>query len=218
MRFNTNLIRGAALAAVIASAAALPARADIILETASYTGNDPGDYPVYGDATNGRFIGASFSVSQTTDITSIGVGFGDFGSGTIFAAIVSLDPSTGFPANTPADLGANALAHTVFAVPSSTTDFSTPLAATLAPGDYGIVFGSGVFGANGDGPISSGNDDIGSPSLFQFLSVVDPNWIAQSADGLRIVVEGTAVPEPMSLTLLGGALAGLALARRRTRG
>jgi len=220
MLSNWNFIRGAALAAVLASASILPAHAAVILETASFTGNDPGDYPVYGDATDGRFIGARFSVDQTTDITSVGVGLGRSGYGTLFAAIVALDPTTGFPAYTAADLAANALAHTVFAVPSTIADLSAEISVTLAAGDYGVVFGSGLFGADGVGPVTSGNANIGHPSLFQFLSVVDSDWISQSADGIRIVVEGepAAVPEPMSLALLGSGLVGLVLTRRRARG
>jgi hypothetical protein len=209
------------LAGIVFGLAALvplvPARAAIILETASYTGNDPGDYPVQGDGTNdnSRFIGARFSLSGETLITSVGVGLGSFGDGTMFAAIVPLAGPDANPSVDPASLASIALGSVVFAVPSNTSDVSAGLSLDLAAGDYAVVFGSGLFGADGVGPISSGNTTIGDPSLFQSLFSAD--WQAQSADGIRIVVEGTPVPEPASAALLiaGCALVGAVRRKRR---
>jgi hypothetical protein len=216
MTFPPFRLRTVLFATAACIALSSGANAAILLETASFTGNDPGDYIVQGDGTNGnnRFIGASFTLTHAADITSIGLGLGRYSSGAIFAAIVPLDTATAFPSVYPASLASIALGSVVFSVPSTTTDFSTLFTLHLAAGNYGIVFGSGLFGASGFAAITDGNDTIGAPILFQNLFGAD--WLSQSADGIRIVVEGTELPEPSSIAVLGMSLLGLGLVRRRT--
>jgi hypothetical protein len=201
-----------ASAAFLAALSAAPAFAGTVYESASYTGVDTGEYIVQ----DGRSIGAVFNLSQTTNITGIGAQFGGFPSGTIFGAIVSLaDPTSIDPSN----LAASALAHVVFSVPvTQAIDLLEPLSAKLQAGTYGVIFGSGQFGASGWAGLGDGNDTIGSPVMFQTL--YDNTWQPQSADGIRIFVEGTAaaVPEPASWAMMIGGLGivGGAMRRRQT--
>ena len=77
---------------VLATISAVPSKAAVVFESASFTGIDTGEYIVQ----DGRFIGAAFTVTQTTAITGIGAQFGGFPDGTIFGAIVLSSP-TAFP-------------------------------------------------------------------------------------------------------------------------
>ena len=89
---------------VLATISAVPSKAAVVFESASFTGIDTGEYIVQ----DGRFIGAAFTVTQTTAITGIGAQFGGFPDGTIFGAIVLSSP-TAFPFFCQASLLARAL-------------------------------------------------------------------------------------------------------------
>jgi len=206
----------AALSLGMSALAAQAATAETVYESATYTGVDTGEYIVQ----DGRSIGAAFALDQATDITGIGAQFGGFPSGTIFGAIVPLTSLDAYPAGDPAHLEDIALASTVFAVPTATAiDPLQPLSVTLDAGTYAVIFGSGQFGASGWAGLGDQNDTIGSPIMFQTL--FDNVWMPQSADGIRIFVEGTpaaaAVPEPASwaLMVVGFGIAGATMRRRR---
>jgi hypothetical protein len=134
---------------------------------------------------------------QQTTITSIGAQFGAYSYGTIFGAIVPLASLTSLPAGSPKGLGSIALGHTILAMPSQIQDVSGSLSLTLAPGTYGIVFGSGLFGATGTAGIGQYNDDVGSAEFFQYLAAASSSWLAADGEGVRLFVDGTvsAVPE-----------------------
>jgi hypothetical protein len=102
----------------------------------------------------------------------------------------------------------------VFSVPSGTAAFDliAPLALTLAPGTYGVIFGAGQFGSdpNGFAGLGDSNNPLGSPNLFQ--SAFAPDWMALDDPAVRIVVEGvTATPLPAALPLLATGLGALGL-------
>jgi hypothetical protein len=206
-----------ALSAVTLSA---PAKADVIYQSAAYTGQDTGEYIV----TNYDLIGATFTVNATTEITGIGAQFGGYPSGTIFGAIVPLTPG-GLPAGSSQDLASIALGHVVFSVPAGTNgnpalaDLVVPLSLTLQAGTYGVVFGSGQFGADGNGGLGYLNDPVGSPDLIRSFFSNDWDTFDDGA-GIRIVVEGdvvTAVPEPSTwaMMILGFTGIGVMTYRRR---
>jgi hypothetical protein len=210
------MVAAFALSAVTLSA---PAKADVIYQSATYTGADTGEYIV----TDYDLIGAAFTLNAATNITGIGAQFGGYPSGTIFGAIVPLTPG-GFPAGSSQDLAAIALGHVVFSVPAGTNgnpalaDLIAPLSLTLQAGTYGVVFGSGQFGADGNGGLGYLNDPVGSPNLFR--SFVPDDWEAFDDTGVRIVVEGNAVaavPEPSTwaMMILGFAGVGVMTYRRR---
>jgi PEP-CTERM motif len=152
------------------------------------------------------FFGADFTVSQVTTISSIGARFADTarqshnganGDGSIFGAIVQVDPVTGLPANPVETLMSIVLGSAVF-TPTTDGDNSTPLSVTLQPGTYGLVFGSGLLGATGVADLLAGNDPVGSPSIF----VNDFAPFASDPNETDIRLFATAVPEPGSLMLL----------------
>jgi hypothetical protein len=206
----------AAAACVMALAiAAAPDTADagIIFSTANYTGVDTGEYVVSDD----RHFGVAFTLDKATEITGIGGQFGGFPSGTIFGAIVSLPSATSLPSFTPSEIEANSLAHVVFTAPGTTTDLTEKLDVNLAAGSYGVVFGSGAFGADGAGGLGDGNNSIGSPSFFTYLSFdLDGNsWETASLDGARITVSGVPEISTWAMMLAGFVCLGL-LGYRKT--
>jgi len=205
----------AAALALFAVSASIPAKADTIFQSATYTGNDSGEYIIQ----DGRFIGAAFTLTQATEITAIGAQFGGFPSGTIFGAIIPVGPQG--PAFTASDIASHSLADVVFGVQTTpVTDLTVSLTApiTLAAGTYGVVFGSGVFGASGWAGLGWENDAVGSPNLFQTL--FDDTWQSFGDNGVRIFVDGNAVaavPEPSTwaMMILGFAGVGFMTYRRR---
>lgn len=215
-------------AAVILALATLanPARADVLLyQTANVDPNAlindntlvlQGDGTTAGNGFSGGsvFIGADFTVTAPTTISSIGASFGDTavtaGSGAIFGAIVSVDPTTGLPTQPIETLSTITLADAVF-TPATDGDTSVSLDVTLQPGTYGLVFGSGLFGATGVADLLHGEDTVGSPSIFENFYApfaVDPN-----DTDVRLFL--TAVPEPASIAMLAGGVLTLAGMRRR---
>ena len=182
---------GLALAATGADAAST------VYESATYTGQDTGEYILTGD----DLIGAVFTLTKTTAITGIGAQFGGFPSGDIFGAIVPVASLSDFPAGASDDLAAISLADVVFAVPQATAiDLMEPLNVTLAPGSYAVIFGSGQFGATGFAGLGFENDPVGSPTLIR--SFFSTDWDSFSDTGVRIDVEGAALPEPMTWVML----------------
>ncbi len=198
-----------------------PARADAILfQTATL---DPSALAadntlvLQGDGTSAgsNAIGADFTVTQAVTVTSIGAAFAETaltaGTGPIFGAIVSVDPVTGLPTQPLELLPSITLADTLF-TPTTDGDTSAALSVTLSPGSYGVVFGSGLFGAAGVADLLVGNDTVGAPSIFN-------NGFAPFAQDpfdtdVRLFV-AAAVPEPGSFVML--LTGGLVLAAMRRR-
>jgi hypothetical protein len=197
----------ACLMSLAAAVAPDAAKAGIIFSTADYTGVDTGEYVV----SDTRYFGVAFTLDKTTQIAGVGGQFGGYPSGTIFAAIVPLSSATSLPSFTPSEIEANSLADVVFAAPSATTDLTEKLDITLSAGSYGLVFGSGAFGADGWGGLGGDNNSIGSPNFFTYLSYdLDGNsWETASMDGARITISG--VPEASTWAMMLGGFAGLGL-------
>jgi len=170
-----------------------------------------------GDPT---FLGSRFSITDTVSVDNVGGHLvqieGNEGD-TIFAAIISLSSSTALPTGSPFNTS-ELMASTTFSIPFLSDDVLTPLSVTLAPGDYALIFGSDLFGANGTGAMPNNNSDIsGSASYFWWNG---SNWSNTSFNvgDLRFVVTGTVVPIPAAVWLFGSGLLGLVgIARRRRK-
>lgn len=191
----------------------MPAGATVLYQSAAYSGEDTGEYILSSD----NFMGAAFTLAKTVTITGIGAQFGGYPGGSIFGAIVPLSSIGSFPAGASTALADISLGHVVFGVTQGTQDLVVPLTLTLGPGTYGVVFGSGQFGATGYAGLGDNNTAQGRPTLFR--SFFSDGWASFSDSGVRITVEGTtAVPEPAAwaLMLTGFGLVGTTM-RRRSR-
>jgi hypothetical protein len=152
---------------------------------------------------NTQFIGSRFYIDRQTAVTAVGGHI--LGTGTLFGAIVSLGGSTSLPTGHP--FGSELLATTVFNAPTTSIDVRAPLSVTLAPGYYGLVFGSGLFGAAGSGMMVDDNQAIpGQNSPFWWGEYTTKTWgwnaLTESPNhATRFVVEGTRVPEPSTMIL-----------------
>jgi hypothetical protein len=143
-----------------------------------------------------QFFGTRFTLGQPYTITRIGARFFPIPTppaGSIFGALVDLN-SSNFPSSTPLTIDADKLiASTVF-TPTYGADFLTPLSATIGPGTYGVVFGSGLFGTTGSQAITSAQAPFTSNGTIIWSGTL--NW--QDTGGVnaeRIIVEGQ-LPAP----------------------
>lgn len=171
---------------------------------------------------NTQFIGAAFSVGQTTEVAAIGGHFNnfDFGGGTIFGAIVNLG-SNGLPTGSLTQLD-SVLAYSVF-TPSSGVDSQVSINASLLPGTYGLIFGSGLFGTNGSTTLTLLRPYEAVTSDGEIMSINNssfPNWsyMNDEPNRYRMFLSGSvvpAVPEPETYLMLITGLAFVGLIKRR---
>jgi len=143
-------------------------------------------------------MGAQFEIGETTQITGVG-GHIFTSSGTLFAAIVPLAAGQNAPSFLPIDLETNAIAYTVFDPGLPSRDFIATISLRLDPGNYALIFGSGLFGASGSGGMPSNNTPLAGSTCFSSLGsgTVDATHVwgsAQDDCNRRFVVEGAAVP------------------------
>lgn len=144
-----------------------------------------------------QYLGASFTVTKPVKITAIG---GHLASeGKIFGAIVRLPAATGAPSFGPAEIQSNAVVNVVFQAPRESIDLMVPLSATLPPGSYGLIFGSGAFGADGTGfmpvPGDTGSAEIAAVVNYFSATVTTGSsfsrkWENGRFRGARFVVYG----------------------------
>ena len=136
-----NIMSTFALFSTICLAVVPTAQADIIHETAYLSGTGV-TVPIL--SLDDSYYGSRFSVYNTVEVESVGGHLrGDSGSGTLFAAIISLSSPTALPSGSPFDM--TTVANTVFSAAYPSDDILVPLSVTLNPGHYALVFGSGQF-------------------------------------------------------------------------
>lgn len=166
-----------------------------------------------------QYLGAEFSLNSGAQVTAIGGNIGGDQPGTLFGAILKLPAGATMPSGNPFS-NLDVMASVTFTPPAVTNgDIRVPLNVFLPAGNYELVFGSGLFGANGTGYMPWNNP---APAVAANTAAWSPDtghWQEQGAPELvymRFVVEGTAVPEPGTL---GVACIGvLALFRRQRKG
>jgi hypothetical protein len=237
---TSKSIRAGALAAFAGAVLAFgaPAHAGSVLETATAVPGGSGDYPVYGDGINAdsNYVGATFALTASgVSVLQVGANLdaygtvsggvtGDGGNDEVFAEIVSVASLASLPAvpGTPGTsisdwLQANDLGHAILTVPATAGDASTLInfSNALAPGNYALIIGSGLYGATGGVNLTSGNATLGSPNVF--ASTTGDTFAAYTYDtGIRLFA-ATPVPLPAGLPLLGSGLATLVGLFRRRR-
>src|SRR5262245_40553597 len=154
LSLSTALRAGMVLAS---TSLALPAYAGTCYQAATATANPQGGFAIEGDGTsdNSRFIGAAFEVLQPTLVSDIGGNFRN-SRGSIFGEIIALSGLNSFPSVPAGNLDSIALGHIVIS-PAQDGDASGALSVMLEPGTYGVLFGSGLFGATGPSSLTFGN-------------------------------------------------------------
>jgi len=187
------------------------ALADVLFESGTLgpTGLTFADFgggaaPTSSGVTPNVFSGVRFQIASPANTTRVGGHFvvRPSSNDSFFGAIVRLDNATDFPDS--GDLSTpDVLGETPLGFPSKSTEVFGELAVPLSPGWYGLVFGSGLFGATGSGAAVLNNPDIGSPSYIAHQTAA--GWIELSTlpgpfQNFRLVVEGVVVPEPASFT------------------
>ncbi len=215
MLFSTTRKIAIGVAFAISLGTLSAAKADVVYQSATYTGADAGEYIINSN----NLMGATFHLDHTTTITAIGAQFGGYPGGSIFGAIVNVG-ANGLPAGPSNDIAAISLAHVLFSVPTATaTDLSVPLSVTLQAGTYGLVFGTDQFGATGYAGLGWENNPVGQSTLFR--SFFSTDWAEFGDNGVRVFVEGTvaAVPEPSTwaMMILGFAGVGFMAYRRKSK-
>lgn len=198
------------------------------LGTTGQTGQS-GEPVIYSNESIGssQFLGWRFQLTDPLQVTDIGGHLAtrpNVGNGEIFGAIVSLSSSNAVPQVNPFQLEEEVLASTSFNPGFPSRDVTVPLFVKLNPGNYALIFGTGLFGASGYGFMPDFQQDL--PGSSYFFSV-DTFWEGGgSFSGARFVVKGesgvfTPIPEPtctLGLLTIGISGAGLLLKGKHKQG
>ena len=148
------------------------------------------------------FSGVRFELTQPVITTQIGGHVFSPNGGSFFGAIVALDDENDFPDS--GDLStSDVLGHTELTFPVLSEEAFGDLSLTLQPGWYALAFGSGLFGATGNGGMPLNNPDIGEPTYIAFQPGSGVGWVnlVGFLSDFRFVVKGNVVPEPTSIVI-----------------
>ncbi|MEX2317798.1 MAG: hypothetical protein WD669_11640 [Pirellulales bacterium] len=168
-----------------------------------------------------NFVGVRFEVTKKAAVERIGGHFvGGFDKDSFFGALIRLTDSLDFPDSE--DLSTpDVLGWTLMSFPNPSEEIFSSLQVELTPGWYAVLFGSGLFGADGRGGVVRNGNDIGTPEYIIWQS--GSGWI--NLDDLgddrvrgnrRFVVEGVLMPEPAT-SLLALITLSIVAVRRRVR-
>jgi hypothetical protein len=167
------------------------AHAEVIYESATMgpTGQTEG-YLIdsYG------FMGSRFYIGNPVQVTAIGGHlFAGWPEDDIFGAIVRLDGLNDLPNGFPFVSG-DVVAYTLFTPNYPSSDFRAQLSVLLEPGYYGLVFGSGLYGATGSAYMpNGGQSDMTGATYFLWDGYYDYSWYDAAPFQGRFVVEGTVI-------------------------
>lgn len=158
------------------------------------------------------FVGARFELKRPAVVNRIGGHFASLNRAddAFFGAIVRLDGPDDFPdfgsavpLGDPVDTdGFNSpdlRGHALLTFPEPSAEIFGDLQASLEPGWYGVLFGSGLFGANGAGGVVKNGSSFAST---QYISGFGGSWgNSPSSAGANYSVYGKIVPEPPTLVM-----------------
>ncbi len=128
-----------------------------------------------------QFYGWRFKLTKAVEITHVGGHLlGNFsGDSTIFGAIISLSSPNALPTGNPFTTG-EVLASTTLTPTAPSSEILVPLSVTLKPGNYALVFGSGLFNAFGIGAMPNYTDQLDLPgtslSSYFFWDGTESRW------------------------------------------
>jgi hypothetical protein len=147
-----------------------------------------------------QWLGVRFQTSTGGLIDGVGGNlsvYNFFGNGLIFASLVKLSGLSDYPDST--DLSTpDVLATTTFTGAYPSVDVVVPIGpVAVGPGTYALIFGSGQFGATGQGAMATDNTPVGTQSEFELSN---NTWSELNQTGLRFTVY--AMPEPRTIPLL----------------
>jgi len=186
MNSKTRSIFTSVTTAIVAITMTLPEIAVASSCDAFYQSADMGAPDYFGGfaVTSSQFLGSRFTVTDTIQVCEVGGHIA--GPGVFFAAIIEMDDA--LPTGSPFDR-AKVVATTTFFASSQSSDVLTPLDVVLEPGNYALVFGSGLFGASGSGYMPWNNLETpeGQGSFFRWDGD-DMAWQNSAQEGKRFVV------------------------------
>ena len=81
-------------------------------------------------------------------------------------------------------------------------DTTADLDLLLEPNNYAVIFGSGLFGADGSNSLSSNGTDTPEGEGSYFFFGADNGWANINNSDVRLFVRGSVVPEPAMLLLI----------------
>jgi hypothetical protein len=141
---------------------------------------------------NSQILAARFHLNQATTTAHIGGVFG--GSGTIYGAIVALTGPEDFPDST--DLSsADVLGAALLMLPDGNAELiATPLEVRLSPGWYAIAFGTGRFGATGDGYAPMEPGAFGGSGTYEQIFSNQKFWNSQFGYSSHYFLDGPSTP------------------------
>ncbi|MEX2317797.1 MAG: hypothetical protein WD669_11635 [Pirellulales bacterium] len=167
------------------------------------------------------FTGVRFEVAQRVTTSRIGGHFLGRSSGeTFFGAIVQLESDFDFPDSS--DLTSpDVLGITTLTFPDPSAEAYGDISLSIEPGWYALVFGSGLFGTNGQGGAIRNGSDLGSPTYINWQPLWPGTGWTDFSSFFRnhyFILEGTPSPEPQTGLLAIITLATVAWSRPRRRG
>ncbi|QDT69838.1 hypothetical protein MalM25_27800 [Planctomycetes bacterium MalM25] len=152
------------------------------------------------------FIGARFELMQPVVTNRIGGHLVSLGpAGEFFGALVALAGPDDFPDSS--DLSTpDVLGDTLVAIADPSDEVFGEIELALDPGWYGVVFGSGLFGATGRGGAVRNNTDLPAGGLIGWSASSSGDGWFDLVPGIAptqqyIVVRGFPIPEPTSLVV-----------------
>ena len=160
-----------------------------------------------------QFIGTCLYLEESIHVQSIGASvYGTSDDTTLFMALISMESSSSLPTGNPLT-EEEVLAHTTLNIGTELNDYWATMDISLAPGYYGLVIGSGLYGTTGVGAMPNNNYDHLFSEYFSWTSVSpynpydpipladDGTWYA-GGDGYRFLMQGDVIPEPSTFLLL----------------
>ena len=149
-----------------------------------------------------QWIGWRFQTDELLAVRRIGAHLLSYTDvpGELFAALVRLDSITAVPHGAPFTED-EVVATTLIHGPFPSAEAFVPMSATLEPGAYTLVFGTGLFGATGEGALHNGPDqpDIPPTNLSSFIYWSRPGaglpmeWRLNLASHMRVVIEAESI-------------------------